>query len=290
MSNKLCVIITIAISFLVIPPLFAVDTQELIKKGREASVFITAEFQAKGMNRPISKTGTGFVVDTTKSPGLIIVTNRHILEHKIRGRIIQPSKITVKIDMSDLEPTLYNADIIALHDTYDIGLLYPHDLVKIPKDAKLKKASGRQYYGWKTKNFLLEDSLIDDSDIKEGLQVFFSGYPLNLGTEKFKNYPITRRGIVAQVIPGEKRFIMDGFASRGNSGSPVYCLIGDSIKLVGIQRSVYNDANVGYDEKGNINSLVSFNSGLSVVIKASVIRDFLYELIENGRYKGDWSD
>ena len=161
--------------------------------------------------------------------------------------------------------------------------------IEIPV-AKLKKASGRQYYGWKTKNFLLEDSLIDDSDIKEGLQVFFSGYPLNLGTEKFKNYPITRRGIVAQVIPGEKRFIMDGFASRGNSGSPVYCLIGDSIKLVGIQRSVYNDANVGYDEKGNINSLVSFNSGLSVVIKASVIRDFLYELIENGRYKGDWSD
>ena len=111
-----------------------------------------------------------------------------------------------------------------------------------------------------------------------------------LGTEKFKNYPITRKGIIAQTISNENEFIMDGFASHGNSGSPVYCLVNDSLKLLGIQKAVYNDTNIGYDENGNVNSLVSFNSGLSIVIKASVIKDFLYDLIDKGKYKGDWSD
>lgn len=268
----------------------AMDTTELIKKGRDVTVFIIAEFKNANMSQPIIKNGTGFVIDTVKSPGLVIVTNRHILEHNIKGRLFEPYKITIKVNMSEIEETLYSAEIIALHDSYDIGLLHPEKLIKVPQDAELKIAGDRKYFAWKTQAFLLEDTIPEDSIIKEGLEVFFSGYPLNLGIEKFKNYPITRKGIVAQTIPNENEFIMDGFASHGNSGSPVYCLISDSIKLLGIQKGVYNDTNVGYDENGNINGLVSFNSGLSIVIKASVIKNFIYDLIDKGKYKGDWSN
>lgn len=284
------ILFTIIITLSNISYSFAIETTELIKRGRESSVFIITEFKTNDIAQPIIKSGTGFVIDTTKSPGLVIVTNRHILEHKIRGQLIEPYKITVKVNMSEVEKTLYNAEIIALHDFYDIGLLHPKNLVKIPKDAKLKIAGDKEYYTWETKAFLLESSIPEDLAIRDGLEVFFSGYPLYLGIEQFKNFPITRKGIIAQAIPGENEFIMDGFASHGNSGSPVYCLMGDSIKLLGIQKGIYNDTNIGYDENGNVNSLVSFNSGLSIVIKASVIKDFIYDLIDIGKYKGDWSN
>lgn len=290
MLNRAKIICAVMLFFTNISFSFALDSAKLVEKGKETCVVITAEFKLNNIDQPIIKRGTGFVIDTKKSPGLIIVTNKHILEHKVKGGSISPYKITAKVNLSEVEHSLYNARIIGLHDSYDIGLLYPGNLVKIPKDAELKTTDDIQYYKWKTMNFILEDSILDDADIKEGLEVFFSGYPLNLGTEKFKNYPITRKGTIAQAIPGEKEFIMDGFSSHGNSGSPVYCLFGDSIKLLGIQRGVYNDANIGYDENGNVSSLVSFNSGLSIVIKATVIKDFVYELIDKGKYKGDWSN
>ena len=270
--------------------LFAVENTEAIKRAKEICIFITAEFKINNKNPPISKYGTGFVIDTIKSPGLVVVTNKHILEHNINGTILAPSRIIIKINMSENEKTYYNAQIIGLHDYYDIGLLYPKGLVNIPKDTELKKSSNKEYYEWKTKNIILEETFIDDSKIEEGREVFFIGFPLNLGTDKFENFPIARKGLIAQVIPGEKEFIMDGFASHGNSGSPVFCLVNNSIKLIGIQKGVYNDFNIGYDENGNLNSLSQFNSGLSLVIKASVIKDFLYDLIDKGKYKGDWSD
>lgn len=260
----------------------------LIAAGKETAVFIKADYKVG--NNIVSKTGTGFIVDTSKSPGLAVVTNKHILEHNIGGQTMAPFQVTVKVNMSDLAPTLCDASIVALHDNYDLGLLQFKLPENKPPDAVSRiSPDGIEYYSLKGTCFLLEDSVIDDGDLREGLEVLFSGFPLKLGSDSHHTYPVTRKGMVAQVLPGSHEIVIDGFASHGNSGSPVYCITDKGLKLVGIQEAVYPDANIGYDENGRINSLSTFNSGLSLVIKSSVIREFVYKLIEEGRYKGNWS-
>ena len=260
----------------------------LIAAGKQTSVFIKADYKVG--NSTVSKAGTGFIIDTSKSPGLAVITNKHILQHNISGQTITPFHITVKVNMSDVAPTLCDASIVALHDIYDLGLLHFKLPQNKPPDAVLKTSSdGTEYYSIKSNAFLLEDSIIDDSDLREGLEVLFSGFPLNLGSDLYHNYPVTRKGMIAQVLPGSHEIVIDGFASHGNSGSPVYCVTDKGLKLVGIQEAVYPDANIGYDEKGRVNSLSTFNSGLSLVIKSSVIKEFVYKLIDEGLYKGDWS-
>lgn len=260
----------------------------LIAAGKQTSVFVKADYKVG--NSTVSKTGTGFIIDTSKSPGLAVITNKHILQHNISGQTITPVHITVKVNMSDLAPTICDASIVALHDSYDLGLLHFKLPENKPPDAVPKTSSdGIEYYSIKDTAFLLEDSVIDDNDLREGLEVLFSGFPLNLGSDLYHNYPVTRKGMIAQVLPRSHEIVIDGFASHGNSGSPVYCVTDKGLKLVGIQEAVYPDANIGYDEKGRVNSLSTFNSGLSLVIKGSAIKEFVYKLIEDGRYKGDWS-
>ena len=259
----------------------------LIAAGKQASVFVKADYKVG--NSTVSKTGTGFIIDTSKSPGLAVITNKHILQHNVSGQTITPSNITVKVNMSALAPTLCNASIVALHDNYDLGLLHFKLPENKPPDAVSKTSpDGIEYYSIKSTAFLLEDSVIDDDDLREGLEVLFSGFPLNLGSDLYHNYPVTRKGMIAQVLPKSHEIVIDGFASHGNSGSPVYCVTDKGIKLVGIQEAVYPDANIGYDEKGRVNSLSTFNSGLSLVIKCSAIKEFVYKLIDEGLYKGDW--
>lgn len=270
-------------------PSFAVDDITAIQKGRSSAVFIEARYAVPNAKGFVPQYGTGFVVDTKKSPGLIIVTNKHILQRRVKDDVVIPSEILLKVNFSEKEPTYWSAKIIALHDASDIGLLYPIAPVKLPADAVFKKSEDRIYLSWKHNSFLLEDDVIDDNEIKEGLEVLFSGYPLNLGSKYTQNFPVTRKGIIAQVIPNDNELLMDGFASHGNSGSPIYCLIGGNLKLVGIQQGAYNDMNVGYDEAGNLTSVSSYNSGLSILIKASVIKDFVHKVIQEGKYKGDWS-
>lgn len=51
---------------------------------------------------------------------------------------------------------------------------------------------------------------------------------------------MVRKAIIAQVIPGNKIFLMDGLANLGNSGSPVVSLTSEKPKLLGIVQGSYN--------------------------------------------------
>lgn len=254
-----------------------IDNAGIIKSARNSAINVTACFNDGG--KFVGKGGTGFVIDTKKSPGLLVVTNRHILERETKDKkIITPCKILLKVNLSDIDYTFWEASIIGMHDLYDIALLNFEKPANLPKDVTTKSADGKNYYAFQNSAFILEDTVLADSEIKEGLEVFYSGYPLSLGTDQIKNYPITRKGIIAQVIPNDETFVIDGFASHGNSGSPIYCLSGGAIKLLGIQFAVYTDKEFS-----------DTNSGLTRAIKASVIKEYLYRLIDEGKYKGQWS-
>jgi len=84
----------------------------------------------------------------------------------------------------------------------------------------------------------------EEENLHEGEFVLYSGYPLMLGRGK-ENYPLTRWGMISQLIPGDSTFMIDAFVQPGYSGSPVFLIrsVGNTIptkwefKFVGITSS-----------------------------------------------------
>lgn len=104
----------------------------------------------------------------------------------------------------------------------------------------------------------------------EGRGLLIIGYPLSLGTEDDKNHPVVRFGMISQNT-GKNTFLLDGVASHGNSGSPVVTLKGNHFQLSGMITSFQSDQIYLYDEHGQINAALPYNSGLARAVKASLI-------------------
>ncbi|MDP3786954.1 MAG: serine protease [Candidatus Omnitrophota bacterium] len=291
MVRKVSVVTCVTVAlFLSTSISFGSEIEKIVEIGKKSTVFIVANFKRQDGSVIPPQTGTGFLIDTATSPGLLIVTNKHILQRIIDNELKLSNEIKAKVYLSDLEPTFCETQLVAVHESYDLALLQLKLPPALPQDVNLKiSPDGKPYYGIKATKFSLEDDILSESEIKEGHDVFFSGYPKGLGIEDAANYPVTRKGMIAQVVPKRGEVIIDSFSSPGNSGSPVYCFDGDKLKLLGIQKGFLRDYMIGYDESGNINSLNSYNSGLSIVITALVIKDFVYDLITTGKYTGEWS-
>lgn len=84
------------------------------------------------------------------------------------------------------------------------------------------------------------------TDFKEGEKVLYIGYPLSMGINE-RNYPLSRVGMISQLIPRSNNFIIDGFVQHGHSGSPVFLIhyINETndwtIYLIGIATSFPNE-------------------------------------------------
>jgi len=114
------------------------------------------------------------------------------------------------------------------------------------------------------------DMFNDENSIVEGRGVLIIGYPLGLGIEDDKNHPIVRIGMIAQNT-GKSTFLIDGIASHGNSGSPIFTLKAGNNRLVGMITSHVTDTITLYDELGRIVSILPYNAGLARAIRASLI-------------------
>ena len=109
----------------------------------------------------------------------------------------------------------------------------------------------------------------DSTSFSEGTSIITIGFPLGIGSDITHNLPIVRRGIVAQGLNADNHFLVDGIASHGNSGSPVFNL--DDAKLLGIVAAFPSDFITAYDENGQLVARLPYNSGLSVCISAFAI-------------------
>jgi S1-C subfamily serine protease len=70
----------------------------------------------------------------------------------------------------------------------------------------------------------------DSSKIKEGVPVFFCGYPINL------NVFTSHQGIISAITPdplGNKWYLVDGSNNKGNSGGPLFDEDG---KVIGVMQ------------------------------------------------------
>jgi len=124
-----------------------------------------------------------------------------------------------------------------------------------------------------------------ENTIREGETVLYSGYPLMLGRGHI-NFPLTRTGIISQVIPGQSKFLIDAFVQPGYSGSPVFLIRSIpnvmptqwDVKFIGIASSYPAHIipvlrKVQYLKIPNVG--VAENPGFAEVIGVSAIRNLL---------------
>lgn len=117
-------------------------------------------------------------------------------------------------------------------------------------------------------------------DLKEGETVFYSGFPMTLGVG-IKSYPVSRVGMISQMVKKYSYIIIDGFVQGGYSGSPVlsirYINKGWRLGFIGIIRAYPNDYAkiISSKDKKSENRLAVVNSGFTYVIKIDKVIDVL---------------
>ena len=198
--------------------------------------------------------GTGFFLNGENNE-IIGVTCKHVILP-----FIEKNKIPYAGFDTDKGYYRLRCDIKHIDNKFDVALMK----FKNPKESIT------------VKNNVFKDDQIDtdNNSIIEGRGVVIIGYPLSLGIEDDENYPVVRRGIVAQ-FTGKNHFLVDGFASPGNSGSPVFSLKYKERKLVGMATAYINDRINLYDEKGIKTAAIPYNSGLAKVLTMKTIKEIV---------------
>lgn len=200
--------------------------------------------------------GTGFLVKGKKF--LLGITCYHIIEEIIKRN----KKIYVGLD-TDKGYLRFQADTLLNVPNNDVSIL----IFKGRKDVD------------KLQTIMIGMSMLcsSDSTINEGRGVIIVGYPLSLGVSYDKNHPVTRFGIVAQYTGGNT-ILIDGFASHGNSGSPVLCLKHKQVQIIGMIISHIADNITLYDENKRLVARLPYNSGLAQAVSGPVLFEILEKL------------
>lgn len=212
---------------------------------------------------------TGFFVYGYSTEGMVLVTNRHVLEREKTLLIRFRSKETDTLCSSVLN--LYDAGNNRLwighpDTTIDIGV------VKMPKEITRYLGRVGTMIGYPYSFFLNQDSLCEADDV-----VFF-GFPLGI-TDPVLHRPVTRRGVIALIGQEEDPLLIDGFAFFGSSGSPVclrpnlYNKIAGKTGLVGIISGFKPFTESASSQTGMLNITISTNTGLTIVYPAFRIKE-----------------
>jgi S1-C subfamily serine protease len=198
--------------------------------------------------------GSGFFV-SGKNKKILGVTCKHVVDPASKAK----KAVYIGVD-TESGYQRFNSRIVHTEQKHDIAIL-----------ALLKKTE--EAIGFK--NIIFQEEMFDDSSsLIEGRGVLIPGYPLALGIEDDTNHPVIRFGIIAQYT-GKDIFLVDGFASHGNSGSPVFAIKYKKSKLVGMITSHVTDHITLLDENGRISARLPYNSGLARVIKTEKISESL---------------
>lgn len=202
--------------------------------------------------------GTGFAVED----GSIIATNAHVLP-----RLLDPAQretIAIMIPLPDKE----DPNLAQVREAKEVA-------TDVDSDLALLRISGPLLPALK---------LGDSTKVREGQEVFFTGYPIGsiLGP-----HPATHRAIIASVTPiaiplsraGELRpqtirrlaagqypvFQLDATAYPGNSGSPLYDAA--TGEVIGIVNKVF--------VQGTKEAALTQPSGITYAVPASHLRALL---------------
>jgi S1-C subfamily serine protease len=204
--------------------------------------------------------GSGFFVPGEKSV-VLGVTCYHVVEKPLEKGV----EVFVGIE-TESGYVRSPAKMVHLDSDNDIAVLAP-----------LRTGNDQ----WKFQNLVFPETTFgDDESLVEGRGVMIPGYPLRLGVEDDKNHPLIRLGMIAQ-FTGKSLFLIDGIASHGNSGSPVFALNYENPKLVGMVTSYIRERINLHDESGQMVAQLPYNSGIARAVKMQVIVDALKKAVGN---------
>lgn len=212
-----------AVAMFSVPPQGIADDLREVVERIKPSVVAVGSYQST-RRPPANLRGTGFVV----ADGVHVITNAHVLPEKLNTA--RREMLAVFIGRGQ-RTEFRQANKVAVDVERDIALL------RIPGPALPALALG------------------DDSTVKEGESVAFTGFPIApvLGL-----YPVTHRGIVSSITPAaiaptssrlldnkmihrlEENYLvfqLDATAYPGNSGSPLYGA--ETGGVIGIVSSVF---------------------------------------------------
>ena len=203
--------------------------------------------------------GTGFLINGERNV-LLAVTCKHVVLSATNLK--KPLYIGIDTDKGYHRAP---CDVAYVDPSLDIAVLVPK---RDPQeDLKLQSLS-------------FDKELFDDnSSLIEGRGVIIPGYPLALGIEDGQNYPVIRFGIVAQ-FTGKDYFLLDGVASHGNSGSPVFSLKDNENRLIGMVTSFQSDKISLFDDNQQLSASLPYNSGLARCVTMKAI----LEALKNAKY------
>jgi len=199
--------------------------------------------------------GTGFLVKCDN--GIIYgVTCKHVISKTIEKKETVYAAIETDKGFKRSRCLIDHID-----STCDFAILSPQK--EKNEDFKLENLT------FTLDNFASNDELI------EGRALIIPGYPLGIGTIGDENHPVIRMGIIAQYSKKDF-FLIDGIASHGNSGSPVFLL--NEKKVAGILTSHVSDYISLMDENGQLSARLPYNSGIGRAYVMEKIHNVLKEL------------
>jgi S1-C subfamily serine protease len=195
-----------------------------------------------------------------------VLTNEHVIAIKdsLERTIRYARSVEISLNVKGIGALSFPARIERVKENLDLAALK----VRCPKELVSRLEAKTVYESmWK-----------DPTDIKEGETVIYSGYPLRLGRGE-RNYPLSREGIVSQLVPGSSTFLIDAFVQPGYSGSPVFLFriepegwkfyfIGIAKGYPGYIADVYREVGLRPIPKIKVRE----NPGFSVVVGVPAIR------------------
>jgi len=165
--------------------------------------------------------GTGFLVGdkiNAEIKGNIVhrlVTNRHIAINDNLGVITN-----LKKPINDIHKALHDVKKFKFAWCYHANDKIDIATTVFSVSTKVEKGNQTDYL--EKINFFPTDQFISISEINEGDEVFFLGFPIGIGSNHIIYKPIYRHGYIA--FKDKNYFYIDGHSFPGNSGSPVYIL------------------------------------------------------------------
>jgi S1-C subfamily serine protease len=199
--------------------------------------------------------GSGFFVKGTGDPNTLLgITCEHIVAESEKAN--KPIFIGLSTDKGYRR---FKCKVLSRDQKIDVAVLAfledPNDKIKLRPDVTM---------------VFPPESFGDANSLIEGCGVIIAGFPLGLGVEVDKEYPVIRMGIVAQYT-GKKTFLIDCVANPGTSGSPVIAVKFEKNQLLGMITSYKPDFIDLFDDKHNLAARLPYNAGLAQAVTADEI-------------------
>ncbi|NQT77616.1 MAG: trypsin-like peptidase domain-containing protein [Bacteroidetes bacterium] len=213
-----------------------------------------------------------------KNNKFVVLTCEHVVAVKDTANNTIRYLTEIFVRMNALDDSIRNVQM---------GILYVDEKNDFAILGIMKNTENKRIIGQLDFDIVTLSNCVITSELSEGDPILYIGYPLKLGIDMV-NHPLSRTGIISQMIPNTNYFLIDGFVQHGHSGSPVFTIMhypesGEWwLKLIGITTSFPTDygdllQKVKYDKVIGVQT--ELNPGFSYVTSMNqiipVLRDSL---------------